>query len=115
MPHSNTVVKVGKMQTMCSSVLLPAKNNLILPMVMGPILGSIDSPDSFNICTIYVENALKPLQSHKMYNTPTHEYGLRKEDDINCLKVQFQDCFSPCISTLDRRFSLISSNSSLMS
>ena len=83
---------------------------------MGPILGSIDNPDSFNICTIYAENAPNPLQSHKIYNTPTHEYGLRKEEDINCWKVQFQDCFSPCIiSTLDRRFSFISSNSSVMS
>ena len=52
--------------------LLPAKNNRILPIVMGPILGSIDNPDSFNICTIYAENAPNPLQSHKIYNNPNH-------------------------------------------
>ena len=53
--------------------MLPVKNKVTLPIRRGPRFGSRVDPDSFKIFIMYDRNALNPLHSTAIHNTPTQE------------------------------------------
>ena len=85
------------------------------PIIIGAKLGLIRDPDSCKITIMYTEITLVPQAMLRTDNIPAHEKGFKKAFEKNLSRVHFQDEDLTCSATLDKCFSCISQNSSVIS